>query len=277
MAADARLLAGAGYALMLQVSHPVVGAGVAEHSNFRADPWGRLLRTLDFTNSVVYGGPELAWQTGRRVRAMHRQIKGVLPTGEPYHSLEPEAYAWVHATLADSIVRSHALFVGELEPGEVETFWAEWKRVGRLIGVRDTDLPERWSDFANYFERMVRERLEPTESVRDVLETLAKPPPPAIRGIPDAAWRAARMPAARAGRLGTVGLMPPSVRRKLGLGWSRSQELELRAMAAVSRGSASVLPPTVTDFGPRYLEWRAAAAKRPAATASPAAAVQGAR
>jgi uncharacterized protein (DUF2236 family) len=115
MASDVRLMAGAGYALMLQVSHPVVGAGVSEHSNFRADPWGRLLRTLDFTTSMVYGGPELAWETGRRVRQMHKHIKGELPNGEPYHSLEPEAYAWVHATLADSIIRSHMRFVGPVD------------------------------------------------------------------------------------------------------------------------------------------------------------------
>ena len=58
LAGDARLMLGAGYALLLQVSHPVVGAGVSEHSNFREDPWGRLVRTLDYSNTMVYGEPE---------------------------------------------------------------------------------------------------------------------------------------------------------------------------------------------------------------------------
>ena len=66
-AGDARLLAGAGYALLLQVSHPTVGAGVSEHSNFKADPWGRLFRTLDYSYSMVDGGPELAREVGARV------------------------------------------------------------------------------------------------------------------------------------------------------------------------------------------------------------------
>jgi len=262
MASDVRLMAGAGYALMLQVSHPVVGAGVSEHSNFRADPWGRLLRTLDFTTSMVYGGPGLAWETGRRVRGMHKHIKGELPSGEPYHSLEPEAYAWVHATLADSIVRSHIRFVGPVLQPDLEAFWVEWRRVGRLLGVRDRDLPERWDEFPTYFDRMVRERLEPTESVTDVLEALAAPPPPAVRGMSEGLWQALRLPAARGAKLGTVGLMTPALRGKLGLAWSRAEHLELRAVAAASRGSAPVLPSSLRNFGPSYLRWRREAIAR---------------
>jgi len=262
MASDVRLMAGAGYALMLQVSHPVVGAGVSDHSNFRADPWGRLLRTLDFTTSVVYGGPELAWETGRRVRNMHKQIKGELPNGEPYHSLEPEPYAWVHATLADSIVRSHMRFVGPVNHSDLQTFWAEWRRVGRLLGVRDRDLPERWDEFPQYFDHMIRERLEPTDSVTDVLESLAQPPPPAVKGMSDSLWQALRVPAARNAKLGTVGLMPSALREKLGLEWSDAQQIELRAVGAATRASGAVLPSSLRNFGPTYLQWRADAIAR---------------
>ena len=262
MANDVRLMGGAGYALMLQVSHPVVGAGVSEHSNFRADPWGRLLRTLDFTTSVVYGGPDLAWETGRRVREMHKQIKGKLPNGEPYHSLEPEPYAWVHATLADSIVRSHLRFVGPVNQSDLETFWAEWRRVGRLLGVRDRDLPERWGEFPEYFNAMVREKLEPTEAVTEVLEALAEPPPPEVPGMSERIWSMLRAPAARGSKLGTVGLMPRVLRRKLGLEWSEAQQLELRAVGAASRASGALLPAPLKNFGPSYLRWRAEAIAR---------------
>ena len=262
LAGDGRLMAGSGYALMLQVSHPVVGAGVSEHSNFRADPWGRLLRTLDFTTSMVYGGPALALETGKRVRDMHKQIKGVMPNGERYHSLEPEPYAWVHATLADAIVRANARFVRPNRAHELETFWAEWKRLGHFLGVRERDLPERWSEFGDYFDWIVSERLEPTESVHDVLESLAKPPPPQVRGISDGLWRLIRVPAARGGRLGTVGLMPAPVRRKLGLPWSRAQQLEFRAVGAASRRTGLFLPAAVKSFGPSYLRWRREAIAR---------------
>src|SRR5919109_991090 len=90
-ASDPRVLLTAGYALVLQVSHPTVGAGVSEHSSFREDPWGRLLRTLDAFYGLVYGGPQAAAELGRRLREMHCTIKGVTAGGRRYHALEPEA------------------------------------------------------------------------------------------------------------------------------------------------------------------------------------------
>ncbi len=262
LASDVRLMQGSGYALMLQVAHPVVGAGVSEHSNFRADPWGRLLRTLDFTTCMVYGGPDLAWDTCKRVREMHKHIKGKLPNGENYHAMEPEAYAWVHATLADSIIRAYERFVGHVSASELETFWAEWRRAGRLLGVRERDLPKLWSEFPDYFDSMISERLEHTDAVTEVLEALAAPPPPAVPGMSDALWRALRVPAARGAELGTVGLMPASLRSKLGLEWSNAKQLELRAVGAASRRSGPLLPDSFRNFGPRYLQWRADAIAR---------------
>ena len=35
---------GGGRALLMQVAHPLVAAGVAEHSGYREDPWKRLER-----------------------------------------------------------------------------------------------------------------------------------------------------------------------------------------------------------------------------------------
>jgi len=255
-------MAGSGYALMLQVAHPVIGAGVLEHSNFKADPWGRLLRTLDFTTCMVYGGPDLAWQTGRRVRLMHQQIKGILPNGERYHAMEPEAYAWVHATLADAIVKANAHFVRPIPAHDLERFWQEWRAIGRLLGVRDRDLPLSWAEFGAYYDAMVTDHLERTQSVDDVLEVMAKPPPPGVRGVPRPVWNAIRRPAARGGRMGTIGLMTPALRRKLGLRWTRANDLEFRAIGRASRASGPLLPAGVREFGPSYLRWRSDAIAR---------------
>lgn len=71
-----------------------------------------------------------------------KQIKGIRPDGERYHALEPEAYAWVHATLAHSIVRGHELLGKPMRPDQIETFYTEWRLTGELIGVRERDLPE---------------------------------------------------------------------------------------------------------------------------------------
>src|SRR5437588_5248033 len=133
-ASDARLLIAAGYALLLQVSHPTVGAGVSEHSEFRRDPWGRLLRTLDYTYTMVYGGPAAAGEMGRRIRSMHARIRGRRPDGRRYNALEAEPYAWVHATLAQAIVSAHERFARPLSPAERARFWREWRAMGRMLG-----------------------------------------------------------------------------------------------------------------------------------------------
>jgi uncharacterized protein (DUF2236 family) len=259
---DARILATAGYALILQVAHPTVGAGVHEHSNFEADPWGRLLRTLDYTTVMTYGSPELAGPMGRRIHEMHKHIKGTKPDGERYFALEPEAYAWVHATLAQSIVAGTERFARRMSPVEVDRFYAEWLGVGRLIGVPAGELPERWLDFRAYFDRMIDERLEDNETVHTVLRTLAKPTAPPLPMLNDPVWRVARLPMARLGALATVGLLPPRLRSRLGLQWTRGQELELRALAALSRSVTPLMPASLRCFGPAYLRWRRDAIER---------------
>jgi uncharacterized protein (DUF2236 family) len=261
-AGDARLLSTAGYALLLQVSHPTVGAGVTEHSNFKADPWGRLFRTLDYTYSMVYGGPELAAEIGGRVFEMHKRIKGVKPNGERYHALEPEGYAWVHATLAESIVTGNRRFGLRMPLGDIERFWSEWRELGRLVGVQVRELPERWGGFRTYFERLVSERLEDTEAVHDVLVTLTRPARPPLPLLTDVTWRLARVPMARLMSLGTVGLLPSRLRERFGVRWTRAQELELRALGAAARSATPLMPEALRNTGPGYLRWRHEALER---------------
>jgi uncharacterized protein (DUF2236 family) len=254
---DARIFAASGYALLLQVAHPSVGAGVSQHSNFKQDPWGRLLRTLDYTSSMVYGGPELAWRVGRRVRAMHTRIEGIRPDGVRYHALEPAPYAWVHATLAESIVRGHGLFCfPPLRPDELERFWSEWLRLGRLVGVREGDLPESWPELRDYFDRMVEDELQGTEAAQDVIGALHDPAAPPLPWLRNGAWRLLRWPYVRAGVLATIGMLPPALRERLGVRWSATKELRFRALARVSRGSGPLMPPQAKRFGPNYLRWR---------------------
>jgi uncharacterized protein (DUF2236 family) len=254
-AGDVRLMGSAGYALLLQVAHPTVGAGVAQFSHFQSDPWGRLFRTLDYVNGTIYGGPELAGEIGRRVRAMHRNFKGVRPDGRPFHALEPDAYAWVHATLASSIVDGHRLFGTALSADEEVQFWGEWRRLGRLIGVRDRDLPQNWEDYRAYFDSTVENVLEDNETVHAVLDSLARPavPPP---GMPGALWRVVAPVAGRQSFVAAVGLLPPMLRARFGLRWTVAHEAVLRTIAAASRASGPLLPRQLREFGPVYVRWR---------------------
>ena len=261
---DARIFGASGYALLLQVTHPSVGAGVSQHSNFKEDPWGRLLRTLDYTSSVIYGGPDLAWEVGRRVREMHKRIKGVRPDGERYHALEPRPYAWVHATLADAIVRAHNLFCSPaLTPGQTEEFWSEWRRMGRLIGVRYGDLPDTWPGLLDYFDEMVESELQDTEAAQDVLVSLLRPNAPPLPGLRrDLVWRVVSWPSTKAGSLATLGMLPPLLRRRLGVEWGATEERRFRRLAAITRRARPLMPPQARNFGPHYLRWRHEAIER---------------
>jgi uncharacterized protein (DUF2236 family) len=261
-AGDARLLLAAGYALLLQVSHPTVGAGVSEHSRFRSDPWGRLLRTLDYSYTMVYGGPDRAGEMGRRIRAYHKQISGTTPDGRRYHALEPEAYAWVHATLAEAIVTGHARFGRPFTDIQRQCFWEEWRSVGRLLGVRERDLPGGWPEFCDYFKQIVHSVLCHTPAVDDVLAALGAPAPPAVAGLYGAGWAFARVPLGHVLELTTIGLLPPALRRRFGVGWTWRMELELRALCATLRASTPVAPSWLRNTGPDYLRWRREALAR---------------
>ena len=267
---DARLFFGAGYALMLQVAHPTVGSGVRDHSTFREDPWGRLLRTMDYLYLLVYGGRDAA-AMGRRLRNLHKQIKGVNPDGSRYHALEPEAYAWVHATLMEAGFAAGERFVGGITPADRDRLYAEYLPLGRFVGVRPGDLPETRAEFRDYIDTMIDERLEHTESVDDVLASLDSPAPPGLPVI-DRLWPLLKVAPTRATRIATVGLTPARLRRKLGLRWTTAQQTELRALGAASRALTPVLPATLRNMGPEYLRVRRGAIARgplgPAADAS---------
>ena len=234
----------------------MVSAGVAEHSNFQEDPYGRLLRTLDYVNVSVFGSDDAAAEMGRRTREMHKRIKGVMPDGTRYHSLEPGAFAWVHATLVHSILEVAARFGRPPTAAERDTVYADWRELGRHIGVRDRDLPETHAEFTEYVRHMERDVLEDTESVRTVLRTLRSPKAPPLPLMTDGVWRAARWPAARAARLSTIGLLGPVVRERLGLPWTRVDQLQFDALAASQRAAGPLLPRTARNFGPAYLGWR---------------------
>ncbi len=259
-AADARNLLAAGCALVLQVAHPTVAAGVAEHSDYRRDPWGRLLRTLDLVTALVYADAARAARVARALRARHRGIRGVRTDGVSYHALEPGAYAWVWATLFAAMVAGHERFGVSLAHAERERFWREWRLLGRLLGVRERDLPASHCDYEDYFQEMVRSVLEDNDTVRGVMATIARPPGPRLPLYARPAWALGRLPASHVLRLATIDLLPATLRPRLGLSLTRAEELQLRTFAAASRAATPLLPRALRELGPTYMRLRGAAA-----------------
>ncbi|MCW2968760.1 MAG: hypothetical protein JWM71_2532 [Solirubrobacteraceae bacterium] len=259
---DVRMLSSSGYATLLQVAHPTVGHGVHQYSSFTKDPWGRLLRTLDYVHGTIYGGPELAGSIGRRVREMHRTIRGTMPDGEAYHAMEPGAFAWVHATLAAAVVHGRATFAEPMTRPEKEELWEQWREVGRLVGVRPRDLPETWAGFEDYFAGVVADELVWTPAVPEVLETLAHAAPPNLPGMHPALWRVLRTPMAMQLRVTTIGMLPRELRDRLGVRLTRSEARTFRALAAASRRSSPLIRGPLAEFGPTYVRWRREALAR---------------
>jgi uncharacterized protein (DUF2236 family) len=256
---DVRLYAVMLYPLLLQVAHPTVGAGVRDYSDFDRRPWNRLLRTIDYVTLLVYGGPSAA-PAGRRLREIHQRFKGVREDGRRYHALEPDAYAWVHATLIDTYVRGHRHFGRPMAPDEVTRFYGEYRALGRLIGVRERDLPETWTEFREYFDGMTRTELVRTESVTRVLASIRHAPPPIP--IPRSIWRVLRLPSSRLLWVGGIGLLSPDLRTRLEIPWSQGDEAQFQALGRISRGLEPMLPERLRVMGPAQLRMRRRAIAR---------------
>jgi uncharacterized protein (DUF2236 family) len=259
---DVRLLHTSGYATLLQVAHPTVGHGVHQYSSFVKDPWGRLLRTLDYVHGTIYGGPQLAGEIGVRVRDMHKTIKGTKGDGSRYSAMEPDAFAWVHATLAHSIFEGYRVFVTPMSAQEKEAFWREWLGVGRLIGVRYRDLPETAAGFEEYFESVIDDELEWTPAIPEVLDTLGGSPPPNVPGMRPGLWRMLRVPMGYQLRVATIGLLPERLRERLELPFSAGERRVFKAMAATSRAAGPAIRGPLAQFGPNYVRWRREALAR---------------
>ncbi|MCK9249500.1 MAG: DUF2236 domain-containing protein [Solirubrobacteraceae bacterium] len=251
---DVRVMAASVYALLLQVSHPTVGAGVAEHSTFLTDPWGRLLRTLDYATTIGNGRPEHAAAMGRKIRVSHKRIKGVGPDGTRYHALEPEAYAWVHLTLGEGMIQAHRHMGRRLSAAQEEALWHDWRKAGRLLGIRDRDLPETWAEAQVLRDRMVAERLGHNEAVDQVLTLLRGPAPPSRR-IPRPLWRLVSAPAGELMLIVTGGLMDPDLRSRLGIPWGPARQRAFRVVGALGRAASlpMMLTPPLRSAGPWYL------------------------
>lgn len=174
-AGDQRVLLLAVRALVLQVAHPMVGAGVLQQSVYKDDPYGRLWRSSVSVTRQAYGGVRTA-EEGRRLIEMHTQIKGVDDDGRRYHALNPEAYMWVHATLFELF----RLLLRDLGPGldddEEQRLFDEWHRVGLLIGVRPSVLPGSIAEFEQMWSEMLP-RLENNPVVQDLLHHVPRRPP----------------------------------------------------------------------------------------------------
>jgi uncharacterized protein (DUF2236 family) len=203
--ADAAMFVAGIRALLLQSLHPLAMAGVAGHSGYRGDPWGRLQRTSNFLATTTFGTVEDAEALIERVRGIHERVRGKAPDGRPYAANDPHLLKWVHLVETDSFLRTYQRYADTpLTPAEADCYLAQSCVVATRLGVIDppTTVAELEAALESY-----RHELEGTPAARDAARFLLLQPP-----LP---WAARPGYAALAG--GGVALLPPWARQYLAL------------------------------------------------------------
>jgi len=216
---EAMLLLGAGpRALLLQLAHPQVAAGVDEHSDFRTDPWARLQATLRSYLAIVYGTTTAARAEIRRLNELHRSIRGA-----GYAARDPDLSLWVHATLVDTTIVAYDAWIEPLPRAARERYYAETLPIGRAFGVPADRLPPDLAAFDHYVAGMLSPAgpVHPSAVARELAWHVLNPPLgpvlPPLAAVPPAAYAWTLWP--------SIGLLPARVRAEYGFRWGPLEQV----------------------------------------------------
>ena len=161
--------------LMVQALHPLAMAGVAQHSTWRQDPFGRLAATSSYLLTTTYGDTASAQAAAAWVRKVHTRVRGTDPeTGLPYSAEDPALLLWVHAGMVDSIVEVVRRYGRPIEPSELDRYVAEMVRFAELVGVPREDVPATVESLREYIESV--DLRQATPAAREAIAVVLDPP-----------------------------------------------------------------------------------------------------
>lgn len=221
-------------AILLQMAHPLIAAGVIEHSSFRASPMTaarRLRETVQAMLALTFGTEAEQERTIQGIRGIHRRVHGrlahpvgIFPAGSPYSAEDPALVLWVHATLIESTVLAYVQVIGPLTAAERDAYCAEAAGVALALGAVDEDVPRTWPALEAYLTRMLASGvLAVGEDARVIAATLTRGTLSKVTG-----------PLAWGNRLITAAWLPADLREAYGLRWgSRDARRAARILAAV--------------------------------------------
>ncbi len=229
-------------ALLMQATHPVAFAGFFAHTGSMDEPYERLNRTAQVMDTIAFGARTDAEQATRRVRAMHRRVRGVLsepggrfPAGTPYAADDPELLLWILACLVDSGLFIYERYVRGLSRAERDAYWQDYRLIGRLFGVPLKYSPRSIEDFDAYMHEMLTggDLHVGTQARRLAKQIVLRPPVPL-----------AARPLLELANFHIVGSLPRAMRRQYRLGWDPARELAMRGGAQYAkRVLVPLLPP----------------------------------
>jgi len=235
---DLATLAAAGTAaILLELLHPSVMAGVAEHSAYRTDPVRRARNTLGYVLRTTFGSTAAATRVIEQVKRVHARVVGTRPDGVAYRALDPELIGWVHTAIPWTVMTAYDRYVRPLRREEKDRYLAEQAVIGRMGGAER--VPESLAELEAYAERM-RPALRMTEQTRDFLDYVAGRSADAPVGLADRLDRwisiRASMGLAPAWARGLTGTGTPALVRRLLL------DPHARAKSALVRFACPQLP-----------------------------------
>jgi uncharacterized protein (DUF2236 family) len=243
--AERLMLAAWPRAILLQLAHPLVAAGVAGHSTFHHNPTTaarRLHSTVRAMLALSFGDRAQQARALDGIRAIHRRVNGELaeavgpfPAGARYSAEDPELVLWVHITLLDSVVRAYDRLVARLAMHERDAYVAEAVWVAVALGAREADVPATWP--------ALQDRLRDAfQSGRIVVGPSARRLAPAITTLP-LKWLTAPFSAAL--RALTIDSLPDDIRAQYGMAWSDRQHRRAARIASGLRAARRALPRAV--------------------------------
>jgi uncharacterized protein (DUF2236 family) len=197
-------------------------------------------------DTIAFGSREDADRATRRVRAMHRRVRGELrapagrfPAGTPFAADDPELLLWVLATLVDSALVVYERYVGSLSAAERDAYWRDYRVIGGLFGLDDADMPAGIAEFDDYMHDMLEgPDLHVTSAARELaVQIVLRPPVPLTR-----------KPVLELVNFMTVGLLPARLRRQFGLSWDPLRALMLRGGAEYAQRVLVPLAPQRVRF-----------------------------
>lgn len=236
---EAVLLGAGPAALLLQVAHPLVAEGVAQHSTFESDPWKRLHGTIATTMDLVFGDGRAAERAVRRLNGIHAGVRGKVEdeaaraVAASYRALDPDLLLWVQVTLIVTSVRAYGRWVAPLSAVQKEQFWQEARRVGVRLGIPLSLSPADWPALADYWRRMLATDgpIHATEAARRMAPLIIRPPLPLAPG-----------PIVDLAALPGLALLPPRLRDEFGIEWGPGRERLARLLALALRGWVRAVP-----------------------------------
>lgn len=242
------VVAGWGRAILLQLAHPLVAAGVDAHSNFRGSlraSFGRFCGTVGAMLSLTFGDEDEAIATAARINVIHDRVSGRLPApagtfpaGASYSAHDAELLRWVHATLLDSIPLTYELLIGPLTAEEKERYCAEAAVMEPLLDIPAGLLPRNTADLDAYISEVLGSgRIAITDASRALARAILFPP----------RWRLL-WPAFRPVQLITIGLLPPALREAYGFRWTAREARALRRWTTFIKGVLSLMPAVVRQW-----------------------------